>query len=127
LKIRDELVGREVLDGTGHKIGEVDDIEVDFDSQRIDAIIIGEGKIIGRGRERRIPFNMVETVGERVILRRESGGKTAEREDRMEKSEFEREGRGREEGRREGYVEERDLSRREGSRRTPNIGEEERY
>ncbi|MGB9937370.1 MAG: PRC-barrel domain-containing protein [Methanobacterium sp.] len=123
MKIRDELVGRDVLDGTGHKIGEVDDIEVDFDSQRIDAIIIGEGKLIGRGRERRIPFNMVETVGERVLLKRETEGKTAGREDRIERSSFEREG----EGGSGSYVEERDLSGRERSRRRPNIREEERY
>lgn len=72
MKIKDELIGREVLDSTGHKIGEVDDIDVDFEGDRIDAIIIGEGKLIGRGNERIIPFNMIETVGERIILKKGS-------------------------------------------------------
>ncbi len=123
MKIRDELVGRDVLDGTGHKIGEVDDIEVDFESQKIDALIIGEGKLIGRGNERRIPFNMVETVGERVILRRESEGRTASREDRIEEQGHERSRSGE-------YVEKRDLSRGEGRRGSgrdqPYIRDEER-
>ncbi len=83
MKIRDELIGREVLDNTGHKIGEVDDIEVDFEGDRIDAIIIGEGKLIGRGRERIIPFNMIETVGERVILKKGTSEEMGEREGTM--------------------------------------------
>lgn len=71
MKIKDELVGRDVLDETGHKIGEIDDLDVDFDSQRISAIVLHEGGRL-RGKEKIIPFNMVETVGERVILKKES-------------------------------------------------------
>lgn len=71
LSVKDELVGREVLDPTGHVIGKVDDVDVDFDSERISAIVLHEGGRL-RGRERVIPFNMVETVGERVILKKES-------------------------------------------------------
>jgi sporulation protein YlmC with PRC-barrel domain len=74
LKIKDELIGREVLDSTGHEIGKVEDVDVDFDSQRISAIVLHEGGRL-RGRERIIPFNMVETVGERIILRKESMGR----------------------------------------------------
>lgn len=71
LKIKDDLIGRDVLDPNGHKIGEVDDIDVDFDSERISSIVLHEGGRL-RGKERIIPFNMVETVGERVILKKES-------------------------------------------------------
>lgn len=71
MKIKDEVIGKEVLDSTGHKIGEVEDIDVDFKSDRIDALVLHEGGRL-RGRERIIPFNMVETVGERVILKKES-------------------------------------------------------
>lgn len=84
MKIRDNLIGKDVLDYTGHKIGEVDDIDVDFEGDRIDSIIVGEGKLIGRGDKRIVPFNMVETVGERVILKRETGERErsmGERED----------------------------------------------
>jgi sporulation protein YlmC with PRC-barrel domain len=70
LKIKDEVIGREVLDSTGHKIGEVEDVDVDFKSDRIDSLVLHEGGRF-RGRERIIPFNMVETVGERIILKGE--------------------------------------------------------
>ncbi len=78
MKIKDELVGKEVIDSTGHELGKVDDIDVDFDSDRIDSIILHEGGRL-RGRDRVIPYSMVETVGERIILK-----KSGERESREE-------------------------------------------
>jgi sporulation protein YlmC with PRC-barrel domain len=71
LKIKDEIIGKEVLDPTGHEIGKVEDVDVDFKSDRIDSIILHEGGRF-RGRERIIPYSMIETVGERVLLKKES-------------------------------------------------------
>lgn len=68
LKIKDELIGKEVLDSKGHEMGKVEDVDVDFDSDRIDSIILHEGGRL-RGKERVIPYGMVETVGERIILK----------------------------------------------------------
>ena len=86
MKIKDELIGRDVLDETGHKIGEVDDVDVDFGSERISSIILHEGGHIVGGKERVIPFNMIETVGERVILKKESdmGRRGSMRDEPME-------------------------------------------
>jgi sporulation protein YlmC with PRC-barrel domain len=81
LKIKDELIGKEVLDSTGHELGKVDDVDVDFDSDRIDSIILHEGGRL-RGRDRVIPYSMVETVGERILLK-----KSGEREPREETGE----------------------------------------
>ena len=82
MKIKDELIGKEVLDSKGPEIGKVDDVDVDFDSDRIDSIILHEGGRL-RGRDRVIPYSMVETVGERIILKksgeRESRGEPGER------------------------------------------------
>jgi len=69
LKIKDEFIGKEVLDASGHELGKVDDIDVDFKSDRIDSIILHEGGRL-RGRDRVIPYSMVETVGERILLKR---------------------------------------------------------
>ena len=74
MKIKDEVIGREVLDSTGHKVGEVEDVDVNFKSDRIEALVLHEGGRF-RGRERVIPFNMVETVGERIILKGEGSKK----------------------------------------------------
>lgn len=74
MKLKDELIGKEVLDSTGHEIGKVEDIDVDFDSDRIDSIILHEGGHF-RGKERIVPYSMVDAVGERVLLKRESESK----------------------------------------------------
>lgn len=76
MKVKDELIGKEVLDSKGHELGKVDDIDVDFDSDRIDSIILHEGGRI-RGRDRVIPYSMIETVGERILLKK--SGETEER------------------------------------------------
>lgn len=81
MKVKDELIGKEVLDSTGHELGKVDDVDVDFDSDRIDSIILHEGGRL-RGRDRVIPYSMVETVGERILLK-----KSGERESREETGE----------------------------------------
>ena len=81
MKIKDELIGKEVLDSTGHELGKVDDVDVDFESDRIDSIILHEGGRL-RGRDRVIPYSMVETVGERILLK-----KSGEREPREETGE----------------------------------------
>lgn len=69
MKIKDEFIGKEVLDAAGHELGKVDDIDVDFKSDRIDSIILHEGGRL-RGRDRVIPYSMVETVGERILLKK---------------------------------------------------------
>ncbi len=69
MKVKDELIGKEVLDAKGHELGKVDDIDVDFDSDRIDSIILHEGGRL-RGRDRVIPYSMIETVGERILLKK---------------------------------------------------------
>ncbi|MCZ3366472.1 MULTISPECIES: PRC-barrel domain-containing protein [Methanobacterium] len=76
MKVKDELIGKEVLDSKGHELGKVDDIDVDFDSDRIDSIILHEGGRL-RGRDRVIPYSMIETVGERILLKK--SGETEER------------------------------------------------
>jgi len=68
MKIKDEIIGKEVLDSRGHEIGKVEDVDVDFKSDNIDSIILHEGGRL-RGRERVIPYGMIETVGERIILK----------------------------------------------------------
>jgi sporulation protein YlmC with PRC-barrel domain len=74
LKVKDELIGKEVLDAKGHELGKVDDVDVDFDSDKIDSIILHEGGRL-RGRDRVIPYSMIETVGERILLKK-SGEKS---------------------------------------------------
>jgi len=87
LRIKHELIGREVLDSNGHEIGKVDDVDVDFESERISAILLHEGGRL-RGRDTLIPFSMVETVGERVILKKEGEEETMGRGSMRRREEY---------------------------------------
>lgn len=71
-----EIKGKDVIDAEGNKIGEVDDLELDLRNRRIEGIILREGSIsakVGLGEEKTIPCNMVDKIGDKVLLRRGSG------------------------------------------------------
>ena len=69
----DEIKGKEVIDGDGNKIGEVKDIDLDFRSRRIEGIVLREGGLsakIGLGDKKTIPCEMIDRIGDKVLLKR---------------------------------------------------------
>ncbi|WP_414468243.1 PRC-barrel domain-containing protein [Methanobacterium sp. ACI-7] len=73
MKFRDELVGKNVIDESGDKVGEVEDIEVDLMKRRINGIILKEGGIsskLGLGEERMVSMDMIEAIGDEIRLRK---------------------------------------------------------
>ena len=72
MRINDDLKGKEVVDDTGNKIGEISDVEWNPDSNMVESIIVTEGGAsakVGMGKKREISYNMVKTVGEKVLLK----------------------------------------------------------
>ena len=72
MKIADELKGKEVVDDTGNKIGEISDVEWNPESNMVESLIVTEGGAsakVGMGKKREISFNMVKTIGEKVLLK----------------------------------------------------------
>jgi len=72
MKIADELKGKEVVDDKGNKIGEINDVDWDPESNRIESIIITEGgpsAKVGMGKKREISYSMIKTIGEKVLLK----------------------------------------------------------
>ena len=70
----DEIKGKEVIDGKGNKIGEVEDIDLDLKNQRIEGLVLREGGITAKiksGDTKTIPCNMIETIGDKVLLKKE--------------------------------------------------------
>ena len=68
----DDIKGKEVIDDKGNVIGEVEDMDLDFRNRRIDGLVLREGGLtgkIGRGETKVIPCNMIETIGEKVLLK----------------------------------------------------------
>ena len=68
----DEIKGKEVIDEKGNVVGEVEDIDLDFRNRRIEGLVLREASItgkIGRGETKLIPCNMVDAIGEKVLLK----------------------------------------------------------
>lgn len=67
-----DLVGKEVVDSSGDRIGEVKDVEIVRGKQQVKSLIIKEGGMtakVGIGEKKVIPCNQVDTIGEKVMLK----------------------------------------------------------
>ncbi len=68
-----DLSGKDIVDSNGDTIGVVDDLEIDVTNKMVTGIIAKEGTIsgkLGMGEERVISMDMVDAIGDKVILRR---------------------------------------------------------
>lgn len=72
MQVVGDLVGKEVVDSSGDRIGEVKDIEIVKGKQQVKSLIIKEGGVtakVGLGEKKVIPCNQVDTIGEKVMLK----------------------------------------------------------
>ncbi len=72
-----DLNGKDILDSMGDKVGEVDDIEIDPMTKSVTAILAKEGSLsskLGMGEKRTIPVDMIEAIGDNVLLKRATKG-----------------------------------------------------
>lgn len=76
LRIMEDIIGKEVLDGSAMIIGRVKDIEVNAGTNEMEAIIISKGSIsesLGlSGNELIISFERVKQVGDKILLEDET-------------------------------------------------------
>ncbi|MGZ7109612.1 MAG: PRC-barrel domain-containing protein, partial [Methanobacterium sp.] len=72
MKINDELKGKEVIDTNGDKVGEISDVEWDPQMNKVESILVAEGTgaKIGLGEKKVIAFDDVDSIGEKVLLKR---------------------------------------------------------
>ncbi|WP_321211638.1 PRC-barrel domain-containing protein [Methanothermobacter sp. DP] len=73
MRIVEEIIGKEVLDSSATVIGKVKDVEVDVESQTIEALVLGKGGIseglgLSKG-ETIVPYEMVKKIGDKILLR----------------------------------------------------------
>jgi sporulation protein YlmC with PRC-barrel domain len=67
-----DLVGKEVVDSSGDRIGEVKDVDIVRGKQQVKSLVIKEGGAatkIGMGEKKVIPCNQVDTIREKVMLK----------------------------------------------------------
>lgn len=74
MKILDDVISKEIIDNNGNIIGKIKDVEVDTASNCIESIIIQDdksGKTLNRKQEEIIiPFEMIGSIGDKVILKK---------------------------------------------------------
>jgi len=46
MRVKEEIIGKEVVDISGIVIGKVTDVEVEFETQILEAFIVGKGGIL---------------------------------------------------------------------------------
>jgi sporulation protein YlmC with PRC-barrel domain len=65
----DDVRGLVVLDSSGHRVGEVDDILVDEEHRRARMLVVASGGVLGLGAHRRlVPVEAVARVSDHVRL-----------------------------------------------------------
>ncbi|MTK13546.1 MAG: photosystem reaction center subunit H [Clostridiaceae bacterium] len=72
MKIKAEIIGKEVLDTQGVMVGKIKDLDLDFNSKKIDAIELedtGLSSKLGLGEKKILPFDLVEQIGDKVIIK----------------------------------------------------------
>lgn len=72
MKIDDDLLGKEVIDASGDKVGIVKEVEWDFNSKKVEYIELEEAGIsskIGLGDKKMVPINEVKEIGDKVLIK----------------------------------------------------------
>jgi sporulation protein YlmC with PRC-barrel domain len=73
MKIKGEILGKEVIDNQGTKVGKIKDLDLDLNSRMIDAIELedtGLSSKLGLGDKKILPFDLVEQIGDKVIIKK---------------------------------------------------------
>ena len=87
MRVYEEVMGKIIVDAMGNEIGKVDDVEIDLESKKAEAIIVkGKGMLtkqfqaeklasimkrlrISKTEDLLIPFDEVQAIGKYVVLK----------------------------------------------------------
>ena len=73
MRINEQLKGKEVIDSSGMVLGKVKDVEINWDENQIIMIVLGGGGFLeslgGSKDEKVIPYDMVNHIGDKILLK----------------------------------------------------------
>ncbi|RAP45147.1 MAG: photosystem reaction center subunit H [Methanosphaera sp. rholeuAM6] len=72
MRLLDDIIGKEIIDSSANILGKVKDIEIDTSINKINFIIVTKGKSnkkFGSSEEEKIPFEMINQIGDKIILK----------------------------------------------------------
>jgi sporulation protein YlmC with PRC-barrel domain len=74
MRVAEQIKGKEVIDSTAIVIGKVKDIEINWNDNKIEAVIVGSGGLsesLGLSKDEVIiPYDAVEQIGDKILLKR---------------------------------------------------------
>jgi sporulation protein YlmC with PRC-barrel domain len=76
-----DMQGKEVVDSYGNVLGKVNNISWDKSNKEIKFFEIGTGGImemLGRGEKKILPFDIIETIGDKILIKTENSERTNE-------------------------------------------------
>ena len=76
-----DVQGKEVVDRLGNVIGKVNNISWDKSTKQIKFFEIGTGglmEMLGRGEKKILPFDIIETIGDKILIKTENTNLTNE-------------------------------------------------
>lgn len=74
MRIKEKIIGKEVVDNHAFLIGKVKDVEVNFENEKIEAFIVGKGGLfegLGSSNDLIVPLSMVIAVGDKILVKSE--------------------------------------------------------
>ena len=81
MKYHKDMHGKEVIDTSGNVLGKVKDIEWDESTKQIKLFSVGTGGImemLGRGETKILPFDIIDAIGEKILIKTEPSEMTEE-------------------------------------------------
>ncbi len=75
MRVKEEIIGKEVVDISGRLIGKVTDVEVDFETNTLENLVIGKGGILQSlgisKNETVIAHELINLIGDKILLNSE--------------------------------------------------------
>ena len=77
MRVAKQIIGKEVIDSSAMVIGKVKDVEINWGTKEIEAIVLGRGGImesLGLSKEEVvIPYDVVKQMGDKILLKENIG------------------------------------------------------
>jgi sporulation protein YlmC with PRC-barrel domain len=75
MRIKEKIIGKEVVDIHAIVIGKVKDVEVNLETNKLESFIVGKGGLlegIGSSNDIIVPMKMVMAIGDKILVKSES-------------------------------------------------------
>ncbi len=72
MRTKEEIIGKEVVDMNARVIGQVKDVDINFEARTVERLIVGQGGIlqgIRSSEDITIPLHMVLAIGDKILIK----------------------------------------------------------